>query len=70
MTTSIGNEGIGLVHEEHALLADSAEDLAAQVLRLLGDARLAESVGASGERFVRDRFGERVMRDALVAVFS
>lgn len=35
VSTRIGAEGLGVVHERHLLLADTAEDTAAQVVRVL-----------------------------------
>lgn len=56
--TSPANLGQYLRHEEHCLfLADSsAEDMARNVLRLMGDAALARRLGQNGRDFARRYF--------------
>ena len=47
VTTTIGAEGLGLIHEQHALIADEPKEFAASIERLLADEilwrRLAEN---------------------------
>ena len=66
VSTTVGAEGLGLQHERHLLLADSAEAFAESVLRLLRDAPAAAAMSerawqeaaqpqswqAAGEKFV------------------
>jgi glycosyltransferase involved in cell wall biosynthesis len=56
VSTSKGAEGLEARHEEHLLIADSAEDFAHAVIRLLTDTRLRERLAASAHQLVRDRF--------------
>lgn len=56
VSTRIGAEGIDVVHEKHALLADSDDDFAAETLRLLGDAALCHSLGAQARSLAEDSY--------------
>jgi glycosyltransferase involved in cell wall biosynthesis len=46
--TSVAAEGMGLVHEEHVLIADTADDFAAAVQRLYDDPELWERLRQAG----------------------
>jgi len=66
VSTTAGIEGVGVRHEEHLLLADTGENFAAAIGRLLNDGELRARLGASGRDFVRAEFdwatiGERVV---------
>lgn len=53
VTTSAGREGTAAMDGTHLLVADAPADFAAQVDRLLGDARLRARLGAEGRAYVR-----------------
>jgi glycosyltransferase involved in cell wall biosynthesis len=65
VTTTIGNEGIDLVHRQHALVADEPAAFAAAVIELFEDDRLARSLAEAGRRFVAERFSAEVARRQL-----
>jgi glycosyltransferase involved in cell wall biosynthesis len=48
VATSLAVAGLELQHERHVLVADSAADFAAHVLRVLGDPVLQARIGAAG----------------------
>jgi len=52
VATSVANEGIGGTPEEHLLLRDDAEEIAAAVIELLRDDSRREQLGRSARRFV------------------
>ena len=56
VSTTIGAEGLGLVHDEHLLVADAPDEFAAAVVRALGDAQLRARLGAAGRAHVAARF--------------
>jgi glycosyltransferase involved in cell wall biosynthesis len=56
VSTTIGAEGIDLVHERHLLLADEPEQFAAAVGRLLDDTGLAARLGEEGRALVSARY--------------
>ncbi len=47
VSTALGVEGLAVVPDEHCLVADTAEAFAAQILRLLADARLRRRLSGS-----------------------
>lgn len=61
VTTSVGAEGLDLVHDQHALIADDAAGLAAATRRLLGDSRTWRRLAhAAREHVARRHSVERV----------
>jgi glycosyltransferase involved in cell wall biosynthesis len=69
VTTSIGDEGIGLAKGTEALIADDPDDLARAVVRLFREPGLAEALADAGRAFARERLSvertRRVLMDAL-----
>lgn len=65
VTTSIGNEGIGLSPGVEALIADQPDGLAEATVRLLDDADLASSIGEAGRRLCERDYAEDRVRVAL-----
>jgi polysaccharide biosynthesis protein PslH len=57
ISTSIGAEGLPLMDSVEILLADSANDYAAAVVRMLTEQEFAERLGRNGAETVRSRFG-------------
>ena len=70
VTTNIGNEGIGLVHGRDALIAESPAALAADVVKLLRDAALAESLAHAGRLVLEARFSEDQVRAGLISALD
>ena len=66
VSTRIGAQGLGLVHAEHLLLADGAEDFAAATLRLLADPAEAARLGQRGRAHVYEHFRWEVLGRELV----
>ncbi|MHB8056991.1 MAG: glycosyltransferase [Desulfuromonadaceae bacterium] len=56
VTTSVGAEGMGLVHGENALIADSSQEFAAAVLELLGNPDLYVKVRKNAIQLIDDNF--------------
>jgi glycosyltransferase involved in cell wall biosynthesis len=65
VSTSLGSEGIPLEEGRHALLADTPQDFARAVLRVLRDAELAETLRREGLEFVNNNFDWSVIGDRL-----
>jgi glycosyltransferase involved in cell wall biosynthesis len=64
VTTSNGIEGTGLIHEKHALVADSAQGFAASIRRLLSDKRMAKEMAAAAQDFVARKYDqERIIKE-------
>lgn len=56
VSTTAGIEGVGVRHEEHLLVADTAEEFAAAIGRLINDPALRTRLSAAGRAFVREQF--------------
>jgi glycosyltransferase involved in cell wall biosynthesis len=70
VTTTIGNEGIGLVHGRDALISDRPDALAAHVVELLRDGALAASLADAGRLVLETRFSEDQVRADLVSALD
>jgi glycosyltransferase involved in cell wall biosynthesis len=70
VSTTFGNEGVGAVNGRDLLVADSPEEFAAAVLKLLTDRAFAEETGRRGKEFVRKNYGREAMMARLDAVHA
>jgi glycosyltransferase involved in cell wall biosynthesis len=59
ISTSIGAEGIDAQHGSNALIADTPEDLAEAVVRVLRNPTLGERLRQNGRRWVEERYNWR-----------
>jgi glycosyltransferase involved in cell wall biosynthesis len=57
VSTSIGAEGLPVTHGKDIILADSPEEFAAQVVRLLRDSPAREVIGAAARILVEQNYG-------------
>lgn len=55
VSTTIGAEGLPVRNEEHLLIADTPEEQATAIIRLLENARLASDLAGNALRLVRDQ---------------
>lgn len=65
VTTAVGAEGIGLVHGGSALIADTASDFAAAVVKLYSDPSLWDELRREALQLAQRRYGAPVFRDAV-----
>ncbi len=70
VSTTIGAQGLGLVHENDILLADTAEDFVAQTARALEDATLRERLKVSGLETVCSRLSWRTLGQQLSDIYK
>jgi glycosyltransferase involved in cell wall biosynthesis len=56
VSTSIGCEGLGVKHGENILVADTPQDFATQVLRLLDDEGLRKQLAVNGRTLAGRRY--------------
>jgi sugar transferase (PEP-CTERM/EpsH1 system associated) len=70
VSTTIGYEGIDLVPGEHLLVADTPQEFAAAVTRLLRDPALGERIAAAGRRRVLERYDWRAVCPQMDAVYE
>ncbi len=65
VTTTIGAEGMGLVEDETALIADEPDHFAEAVCRLYRDSVLWEKLSRQGRDYIEQHYGEAAVRDQL-----
>ena len=65
VTTTIGAEGMGLVNEETALIADDPDNFAQAVCRLYTDSSLWEKLARQGREYIEQHYGEAAVREKL-----
>ncbi|QGU33738.1 glycosyltransferase [Thermochromatium tepidum] len=70
VTTSIGAEGMGLTHEQDALIAEDPADFAAAVTRLYRDETLWARLSESGLALMRARYSMPVVAERLRALLT
>ncbi len=70
VSTTLGCEGIPVVHEESILIADTSEAFAAQIKRLLHDAPLCDKLSRNGRRLVEARYATGVVGDRLSRLYE
>lgn len=70
VSTTLGAEGIRVVHGRHILLADTPEAFAAATLRLLTDHRLGASLAASARALVEGAYDARSAARCVSDVYA
>ncbi|MDE0917577.1 MAG: glycosyltransferase family 4 protein [Flavobacteriales bacterium] len=66
VSTEIGVEGLGLVHGEHAFVANSPEEFAKHILLLLESSDTASKIAQSGQAYIRNKFSNKNIISDLV----
>ena len=70
VSTTIGAQGLGLVHDREILLADSAASFTAEIARALRDSSLRTRLEKSGEKVARARFSWKSLGRELISVYA
>lgn len=70
VSTRIGCEGIDLKDGESCLMADSPQDFADAVLRLLDDVRLRKVLAENGHQVARKKYDWNVIGETLERIYS
>ena len=70
VSTRLGAEGIDCVEGEHLLLADTPEDQAAAILRVLGDEELARGMGRAARALALERYDWREIGRGRVEIYE
>ena len=66
VSTTIGAEGLGAVHEEHLLIADDPHEMLVAIIRLVTEDDLHQRLARNGRKLVEDRFSW----DAIVGLLA
>lgn len=61
VSTTVGAEGLPVTHGKDIILADTPEEFAAQVIRLLKDNAARQSIGAAARRLVEENYSWRAV---------
>lgn len=61
VSTSIGAEGLDVVHGENILLADDPKDFARAVLEILRNPQLRDKLSVAGLKLVKERYGAETL---------
>lgn len=69
VSTTIGAEGLDVVHGRDMLLADTPEAFAAEVARVLTDPKLAADLGRAARRTAKERYSWRASAAELEAFY-
>lgn len=69
VATRLGVEGIGIVSGKHALVADSAKDLAKEAIGLLKNKTLQKKLALAGRKLVSERYNWKVISKELDRVY-
>jgi glycosyltransferase involved in cell wall biosynthesis len=59
ISTSLGAEGLDVVHDQHLLLADEPGEFARQTARVLADSELAARLGKAGRALMEEKYSWR-----------
>jgi len=70
VSTTLGAEGIGAVHGEQLILADTPNDFAREVVDLLRDPARADELAQAGRRFVEEHFAWEVIGEHMEAALD
>lgn len=70
VSTTIGYEGIDLIPDEHLLVADTPQEFAGAILRLLNDPTLGARIAAAGRQRLIDRYDWRAVCPAMDAAYD
>lgn len=70
VTTTIGAQGINYTDDENLLIADTPEQFARQIGRLVADAALCRRVGEAAARLVAREYDEKVLSQRLVKFYD
>ena len=68
VTTTVGCEGLETVPDEHLLVGDTPEEMAASCVRLLADEQLRSRLGRAGQDLWQRRYRWRAMDPAVTEV--
>lgn len=70
VSTKIGAMGLGLKHNETALIADNPSEFAECTLKLMRDPKLRQKISDNGRRYVASRFGWEQSVEAMERVLQ
>ncbi len=70
IATRMASEGMGLVHEQNFLLAETGEEFIDAIKRLYNDRKLFSNLVEGGEKVMREMFGRDVAKERIRKAFN
>ena len=70
VSTTLGAEGVPIIHGKHGLIADSPEDFSKDILRLLDDSSLRKRVGQNLRQLVEKSYSISALADEGRAILD
>ncbi len=70
VTSTLANESLDAKPEKDVLIADTPEDVASQIFRLMEENTLAESLSRNGKQFVRNQFSWQVQAAKILQILT
>lgn len=70
VTTSLGAEGLNLIHRENALIADGVEEFAACVSEIYSDNLLWQKISTNGIKLAKEKFSPGVIEERLRVILD
>ncbi|MGI6296552.1 MAG: glycosyltransferase family 4 protein [Armatimonadota bacterium] len=70
VSTSIGAEGLAVNSGEHLLIADTPDDFANAVTKILTDREMADKLGANGRRLVCEKYSWERVGQRLLSLYD
>lgn len=70
VTTSVGAQGMGVIHGENILIADSPKDFANSVIKLLKDESLRTKICLNGREFIKNNYSIDAVAEKIYSVFD
>ncbi len=69
VATPLSCDGIAVTNEQHVLIAESSEDIARAVIRLMKDGGLRQRIARAGRELVEERYTWRVVAEQYEALY-
>ncbi len=70
VTTSIGAEGMRIIDEENALIADTPEEFAEKVYQLYTDDNKWKKISESGKKLINDNYSKKIVTGIIAEIFN
>jgi len=70
VTTSVGTQGMGLVHEDNVMVGETPKEFAESIVRLMDTPDLYARVAENGRQYIRDRFSPERVASAILGAFE
>ncbi|MDP8217113.1 MAG: glycosyltransferase, partial [Candidatus Theseobacter exili] len=70
VSTSIGIEGTGLVHDKHLLVADNPTDMAEAITSIYNNKKQWENLSTNGLAFAKENFSRNTVKKKLIKLFD